>query len=395
MTVKKDLFVQYISEQEALTNLRSKKKTTIKQKYSHNRVFDEPLSLKENLKTQSTKNLPETHKRFTNGSQTVHEYTSQSHPSESTYKRECLINGSQTVHKRSTQPTTNGSQTVHNTSFFKETVHKRSTQPITNGSQTVHKNTDFSSLPYIQQKLLKALFINCQINGNRTTQQLTLSYISELAQIKRASLKNTIWRLKNKGFLTTKKYKDGRGGWVIYELPKEVFLEIITLENGSQTVHKRFTQPTTKRFTNNNNNNIYNTIITEEKNINDLPEDWKRIDISPLEDEGFSEKHLIELYETEKTSPEIVQHSVNHFAWGLKNNPSSYEKYTNKIYVLIGKLRKGGEWTESEYESPKQIALKKITEEAKRQKLQEEKTLKELIQVEFPKWEQKLTLEQA
>ena len=388
MTVKKDLFAQYISEQEALNNLRSKKQTSAQKQYSSNRVFDEPISLKESIHRQSEEISSKKHKRFTNSSQT----NQKPYSSKSGHKSENTTNGSQTVHKRSTQPITNGSQTVHRVLSLKETVHKRSTQPITNGSQTVHKSADFSSLPDTQKKLLKALFLNCQINGSRTTKKLTLSYISEMANIKKTSLKNTIWRLKNKGFLITKEYKDGRGGWVVYEIPKEVFFEIITLENGSQTVHKRFTQPITERYT--NNSSILNTTIKEKGVSNFLPEEWQRIDISPLKEEGFSKKHLIELYKVGEISPEIVQHSINHFAWGVKNNPDYYEKYQNKIFVLMGKLRKGGVWTESNYESPQEIALKELLEEKKRQQAKQEKLISDLMELEFPEWEKGLTLQQ-
>jgi len=475
MAIKKQLFDQYIQEQESFTTLRSKK-TALNQKYSHNRVFDEPPSLKNSFDLSNTKQpsdvdlnngsqtvhtssspigIDETiieqqqDTNSNNGSQTVHtssspigidetiieqqQDTNSNNGSQTVHTSSSPIgidetiiehhqnvnsngdsqmlhkssnpgganttttkqshdidinNGSRTVHERFTQPITNGSQTVHEAPISSEMVHKPNTQPATNGSRTVHNNVDFSSLPYLQRNLLKALYTNSQISGTRTTQRLNLSYISEISNVKKTSLKNTIWRLKDKGFIKTKEYKDGRGGWVVYEIPKEVFLEILTAENGSRTVHERFTKPNTQPPLYNNN---LNTTIIESELEASLPKEWQQINISPLQEQGLSERQLLDLYRANITTAEIVQQSINHYAWGLKNNSDSYVKYKNHIFVLIGILRKGGIWTESGYESPQEIALKELIESKKQQNKKHEELIEQLIELEFPEWESSLT----
>ncbi len=253
-------------------------------------------------------------------------------------------------------------------------------------------------MPATYKKLLKALYVNAQMSGNRTTTKLSLASIVEMAQIGSSSVKNTICRLKNRGLLITKEYKDGRDGWVIYEIPKEVFLDILAYENGTQTVSKRYTQPNTQPNTEPpysssiiNNNNITTTSNTTQTT---LPTEWQAIDIAPLADIGLSEKHILALYETSKVTPDVVQESINHYAWGLKNNPDPYKRYKNHLFTLMGVLQKGRQWIESRYESEIDALAKEMESRERQQNERREKQMNELVDLMFPDWESELTPEQ-
>jgi hypothetical protein len=456
MAVKKHSFEQYIQEQESFSSLRGTKAARGRQ-YSHNRVFDEPQSLKATL-AQQTNGSQMVHKSLAhsnvleidsklldkaeeNGSQTVHKNHARSNPIEidSSYQPSKDIgtalaqlqsiiavtnnanttcsnaqpdsiptkqaqqgiysNDSQTVHEPNTQLHTNGSQCEPNAQAFDRKVHERNTKPYTNSSQLVHSEIGFASLPSIQRQLLKALYLNSQINGNRFTQRLTLSYIADMSGVKKASLKNTIWRLKNKGFLITKEYREGRAGWVIYEIPRETFLEIRGLENAARMVHERFTEPVTQptSYSNSYLNNLTTTRYEDFSSVNHLsrqqsmPAKWQEIDVEPLEKIKFSKSHLIDLYERNLTTPEIVQASINNFAWGLENNPEQYKAYINPLAVLIGTLRKGKPWIESGYESPQEIAIKELIKQEEQKKKRLEALVDDLAEKSYKDWEEELS----
>ena len=118
-------------------------------------------------------------------------------------------------------------------------------------------------------------------------------------------------------------------------------------------------------------------------NLELLPPEWQKIDTTLLKDKGLSERQLADLYKSNITTAEIVQQSINHYAWGLKNNPDHYARYNNHIFVLVGKLKKGGAWTESEHESPQEIALKELIKAKKRQKEKQEDLINQLSELEF------------
>lgn len=142
-------------------------------------------------------------------------------------------------------------------------------------------------------------------------------------------------------------------------------------------------------------NNNRNEIVYSSSNINNttttaLPENWEQIDFSSLVRIGFSKLQLQQLYNQAATTPDIVQESINHFAYGLEHNPK-IKAYTEPLNVLMGVLRKGQAWREPTYVDPKTLALQQMLEEKRRQKEQYDAMLKELIDLEFPAWKGKLS----
>ena len=124
--------------------------------------------------------------------------------------------------------------------------------------------------------------------------------------------------------------------------------------------------------------------------FSDLPEEWQRINYHLLDDLHFKEHHLVSLYKLNILESETVQESINHFAYGMKNNPENYTKYTDPLKVFIGRLRKGEQWTESTYRSPKEIAIEELKEKRKeeKKKISDEtcKLVDGLEQESYQKW---------
>ena len=151
--------------------------------------------------------------------------------------------------------------------------------------------------------------------------------------------------------------------------------------NGSQTVHKRFTKPDTIIY----NYNILNNII-----IN-LKEEWKKIKVDLLSHIGFSEIHLLQLQDKNSNTPEIVQSSINHFAYGLKHNEKTKKYREDALNVFMGILRKGQAWIESNYKSSQELALEELVEQRKKERERYNRRVEELIDLEFSDWHNKLS----
>jgi len=132
-----------------------------------------------------------------------------------------------------------------------------------------------------------------------------------------------------------------------------------------------------------------NNITTTTKKTN-LPENWLSIDLEPLKGIRFSLIQLKQLHAKSLNTPEVIQESINHFAYGLENNPK-VKQYSDPLNVLMGVLRKGGSWFEANYESPQDKALREFTAYKKAQKEQREKMISDLVDIEFPEWERSLT----
>jgi hypothetical protein len=123
-----------------------------------------------------------------------------------------------------------------------------------------------------------------------------------------------------------------------------------------------------------------------------IPNDWERIDFEPLKKIGFSFTHLHQLLDSHMTTPEIVQDSIQHFSHALENN-DKVKAYKDPLNVLMGVLRKGQRWYESNYIPPQELALRQILEETRKRKESVNSMLKELIDLEFPEWRRKISNE--
>lgn len=124
--------------------------------------------------------------------------------------------------------------------------------------------------------------------------------------------------------------------------------------------------------------------------INSFNDPWDEVDFGSLESIGFNKNHLLQI--KNKTTPEIAQESINHFAFGLQYSKKTKE-YTNPIATLISVLKRGEAWVEPNYQSPQEIAQLKFLE-MKKAELERKKSLEEeLYKVAFEEWQQTLSVE--
>ena len=149
---------------------------------------------------------------------------------------------------------------------------------------------------------------------------------------------------------------------------------IIKEEAGEKPKEEQYTK---NEFTVNTHNNSH------------LLSSWSEIDIKPLLSIGFSKIQLRQLQD--RNTPEIIQKSIYHFAYGLEHNEKTKKYKDNALSVFMGVLRKGQAWTETNYKSPQQLALEKLIEDKKKETEQCNQKLDELTELEFPAWKQELT----
>ncbi len=124
-----------------------------------------------------------------------------------------------------------------------------------------------------------------------------------------------------------------------------------------------------------------------------LPEEWEQINFEPLREFGFSSTQLKQLHSKSLNTPEVIQESINHFAFGIEHNPK-VKKYPEPLNVLMGVLRKGLIWTEKDYQSPQEIAQIQLLER-KRSEYERIKQLeKKAYALALEEWQETLTTEQ-
>lgn len=228
----------------------------------------------------------------------------------------------------------------------------------------------------IQRNLFTYAFDLCMLRADGTTGFILTQIMAETINCTYESAKVSLKRLIKKGLVLRNKGKTSRGGFIILSIPKEVKALALQLrlgnksgngiENKSETAYPHYS-----------NSNKTTTIIQEE---------FEKIDITPLAHIGLTMKHLTHL---KNCTDEAIQDSINHFAWGLKNNKRVGE-YKDPLNVFIGTLRKGIAWVEASYVSPQEIALQEKLEARKREKGRMAKLEEEMLDLEFSDWLVKL-----
>ena len=345
-------------------------------------------------------------KEISNGNQTVNKEISNG---DQTVNKE-ISNGNQTVNKE----ISNGNQTVNKEiSNGDQTVNKE----ISNGNQTVNKeisngDQNSSEMVYIDdftglQKELLLYLRNKIINvQNKVTSVTTINDIIQSIGGDSGLIKQAIYRCKSKNVLSIEKRKDGRGGWCQYRLAKRLNFDS---KIGDQTVINR--QNKSPLYNNNDyyyknkggDQNIPNSVLPkvslEDDSNNQQIESpdnsemiqtdpWLQIDYSELEP-YFKKINITQLRKVEDLTPEIVQVSINHFAWMRENDPERKSKFSpesNPIRGLIGSLKKGNPWVEPGYIDPKVKAFDDLNA-FKRKRLEEiRKRKEEAFNLDFEIW---------
>lgn len=239
-----------------------------------------------------------------------------------------------------------------------------------------------------ERELLSLVFWQCRNNGTLVSPPITTEEIRNTLKITADRVRNLIFRIIKKGGLKIVKHKNGQTAYRVFELPKSVYQIMIDFQNN--TVH-RFIDPLANTLAQPLAKSIYSS--SNHININtttSLPEEWKKINFNLLEHIGFSETQLRQLHDSNTTMPEIVQDSINRFAYSLQYNDKT-KVYSEPLSVLMGVLRKGQKWVEPNYVPPKELALRQMVEEKRKHKEQQDLMIKELIELEFPEWRKKLT----
>lgn len=325
-------------------------------------------------------------------------------------KHEPNTNETQNEHKQDTKEKGNILPTHKVDTKQPQIEHKQNTKPhtrdTTNQTQNEHKiatGIHFFKLVGLQKKVILFLYENCKKIRSKETEPLTLEHIAAQLSICLGSIKTTIRRLQLKSFIKRIDFKNGRSGWSRYEVPDNIFSEIMQLENEHkinintiQSEHKLNTKLNTDSYSSSSNN--YKTTTTDELqfiNQSRFPIEWQNMDIEPLSPIGFTKTHLFQIASQNKLSSEIVQDSIYAFAFDLQENGKEKSIKGDPINFFMGILRTGRVYTfPSNYESPQDKALRLYRENKRVIEQRRVEAEKEAINLAFNDWFEKLNDEQ-
>lgn len=272
------------------------------------------------------------------------------------------------------------------TAYELQTIVKEPAKQLQTNSQTDCKFS-LDELVTLQKDLMLIFFHDCQRNGSRITSALTLDYLFSQTDKPIKSIKSSAYRLEKKLYIIRNQFKNGRGGWTKYEIPEHIYIELYRLQTSDKQTSNRLQTDfkITSKLT------AMDAHYNSNSKITTIGEGWDEIDISPLEHLGFKKTQLLQLKNV--NAPDIVQESINHFAFALEHN-SKVKTYETPLTVLMSVLKRGEGWIEPNYISPQEKAQQELLNFKRQQRERAEQRQKEIYDLEFADWREKLTLEQ-
>ncbi|MCW8400549.1 hypothetical protein OQJ26_17355 [Legionella sp. PATHC038] len=238
-----------------------------------------------------------------------------------------------------------------------------------------------------QKKIFLFITERCISRAMLSTGVIKGDMLMQITSTTMKMVKTSIQRLVSKQLIVREKGKTGRGGFYSFKL-SEIVRNAALEYKKMVGIDKQLDV---------NWESIGDHLEIERKGDNKkvdktlLSEEWKKINIYPLEDIGFNHNHLSDIFETKLADPQMVQESILHFAYGLEYESVKYKQYDDLLNLLIGRLRKGKPWFEKNYRSPQEIAQAQLLEAKKNELERKKKAEEDAFKLALTEWQEGLS----
>ena len=267
------------------------------------------------------------------------------------------------------------------------TVSKRSPELGLNSVETESKqslngveNLDSNLLIGREKQLLEFVVFECQRVGSLETEPLTVERFKETLNASTDAVKTAIKRLASKGFISRGFRKNGRSGWVQYQVPRSIYERVLyskTVSNRSLnsvgSVSERRPEQGSKQglnvpYSSSNYLNINTNTIAAE--ILSIPENLRRF--------GISVTNLQNLISSGKATQEVVERSLAALSFDVERG-----KTGNLANILFGVLGSGREYISQKYSESLQKELDEELARIQRAEESQRKLTETKLQIRF------------
>jgi hypothetical protein len=204
------------------------------------------------------------------------------------------------------------------------------------------------------------------------------------------TIRTSLKRLIRKGIISITCFKNGRSGWSQYVINEPIRSEIF-----SNIPNKPlFFTPLEHHETGGNEEKLGTKLGTgptcSSSGINTTTNKiqvtgWDEIDISPLEEIGFTDHHLRQIQMFGNLPPEIVQDSIYHLHFDLTHNRREFRN--GPLNAFMGVLRSGIPYSQPDnYAGEREKKIRKHLGDRRREQERLDEMEKELKNLEFQKW---------
>jgi hypothetical protein len=253
----------------------------------------------------------------------------------------------------------------------------------------------------LQRKILFYIVEDCILRGELSTSPITSESLKNLTNTDTDTVKTATQRLINKKLMQRGYGKKGKGGFAIFHITEQIRTAVIAAQKQELPNQNLVTNWVSKKepMSTYSSSNINTTTTNETHNskLTALPKDntWDNINLEPLNKIGFTRSHLRQIIMDDKLPIDMVQESIDAFAFDLEKNNKEKSLKSNPLNYFMGILRSGKPYAPPvNYESPRDIALRVYLERKKELEQKRQAMEDDLFQIAFKEWELRLNVEE-
>jgi predicted transcriptional regulator len=256
----------------------------------------------------------------------------------------------------------------------------------------------------LQRQIVFLIHSHCKRIRSEVSPPIAIEHIIETCGTTYHAARKAIQRLEQKGIVLRAEFKSGRSGWTKYELPNDVFQEMMQNEFEAkprpirgQTEAKPGTEVETEprpKLSSSSGSNLDLRATRTSEAESALPTEWAAIDVTQLATIGFTQTHVRQIYRAGLLTPEELQDSIDAFAFDLEVNGKAKALTGPPLNFFMGCLRRGPYAPAENYEAP-EVRQRRLYLEAKEKQAKARRELEDKIELlEFEEWSSKLSLEE-
>ena len=255
----------------------------------------------------------------------------------------------------------------------------------------VEPKESLSSLVGLQRSALFFLFDSCIKEGSRTSSAISISNLSFAMKSTVAAVRKAVQRLEAKGYIVRGQFKDGRGGWTKYELPRPVYSDLLTNQsrakvepNLSQSRAKVEPQPEPQPEPSRSSSSsisLYNKTTTTQ---GAEKFEFKLDQVSEFGLTASAVSRCFELYPNLEN--EKMQDLLNRFAQFMRSGDGKRVQNARGFFISLAEQMSKGMTPLDHIETPEAILMREIVFKKRAQKAEQELLEKELQDFDFEDW---------
>lgn len=292
----------------------------------------------------SAQNLQQTHNKLTSQPTTVVQHTYNKPTSiPTTILQQTYSIKDETYNKLTSQPTTVVQSQP--TTVVQQNI-QPNLQQTSNNSTTRQFGYGVNRLSGQRLRALNHFFDKCIGNGSRLTGPLSVESLSIAIECNIKTTQTVVYRLEKEGYILRVEFKAGRGGWTSYEIPQDIYNQMLQLTTKPTTNLRQNLQHTYNKLTAQLTSELTTTAPSKLDSKNNLnltnltqppANPWfKDLDFSKVTPIGpMQVNSTIRNLVQEKLNPDDVQNFLNRFTSWV----ATQSKISNPLGMFCEKLK--------------------------------------------------------